>query len=109
MAGYDLYLTGLKVWTTAGTSFTYLGLSCGETYTVAVQAYDAAGNRSAQTQVTTATAVCPPDTEPPAKPILSLGPATQATLELRWQPGVDNVEVTITTSSAGTRRPLAIR
>ena len=45
-AGYNLYLNTVKVWTTPGTSFTHLGLTCGTTYTVAVQAYDAAGNGS---------------------------------------------------------------
>jgi chitodextrinase len=99
VTGYDLYLTGVKVWTTAQTSFTHLGLSCGKTYIVAVQAFDDAGNRSPQAQLTSATAPCSPpppppaDTQPPAKPILSLGPATQTTLELRWQAGVDNIGV----------------
>ena len=35
----------------------------------------------------------PGDTQPPAKPILSLGPATQTTLVLNWQPGSDNVGI----------------
>ena len=39
-----------------GTSYSYTGLSCGTSYTLAVDAYDAAGNRSAKAPLTASTA-----------------------------------------------------
>jgi chitodextrinase len=68
VAGYDVYLNAVNVWTNTGTSFTYLGLSCGNTYTVAVQAYDAVGNRSPKAAVNVATTPCPDTTPPPPPP-----------------------------------------
>jgi chitodextrinase len=59
VAGYDLYLNGSKVGTTTTTSYGYAGLSCGTSYTLAVAAYDAAGNRSPQASLAAATSACP--------------------------------------------------
>ena len=42
VAGYNVYLTGIKVWSPIGTSYTYLGLTCGTTYTVAPRMPDSA-------------------------------------------------------------------
>ena len=54
-----------------GTSTTtdgiFSGLTCNTNYTLAVDAYDAAGNRSAQDDVMVATTACP-DTTPPSTP-----------------------------------------
>jgi chitodextrinase len=58
VAGYDLYVNGNSVGTTGGTSYTFSGLACGTSYTLAVDAFDAAGNRSAKTQLTAATGAC---------------------------------------------------
>jgi glucose/arabinose dehydrogenase len=60
VVGYHVDVNGVRVWTTNGTSYTHLGLSCGTTYTVAVEAFDAAGNLSAKAQLSTATTPCPP-------------------------------------------------
>ena len=43
--GYDLY-RGSRVGTTSTTTGTFTGLTCGTNYTLAVDAVDAAGNRS---------------------------------------------------------------
>jgi chitodextrinase len=59
VTGYTVYLNGAQVNTTADTSYTYAGLACSTTYTLAVDAYDAAGNHSTQSSVTTPTAACP--------------------------------------------------
>ena len=58
--GYGVYLDGSRVGSTSWTSFTLFGLACGRSYTVAVDAFDAAGNRSAQTSVVAATGPCAP-------------------------------------------------
>jgi chitodextrinase len=59
VAGYDIYLADVMVWMTTGTTFTHLGLSCGRAYVVALEAYDAAGNRSSRASITASTAPCP--------------------------------------------------
>jgi hypothetical protein len=44
--GYQMRLNAMLVATTSSLSYTFTGLSCGATYTLAVTAYDAAGNLS---------------------------------------------------------------
>ncbi len=58
VAGYGLYRNGSSVGTSSSTSATFSGLSCGTSYTVAVDAFDAAGNRSGQTSLVVTTAAC---------------------------------------------------
>jgi chitodextrinase len=60
VAGYGVYKNGTSSGSTASTSFTFSGLACGTSYTLAVDAYDAAGNRSLVTPASFATAACPP-------------------------------------------------
>jgi chitodextrinase len=98
IAGYDVYVNGVKIWTTSGTSFPYMGLSCATTYTVAVEAYDAAGNRSQRATITTATSACPPpppgDTEAPTTPgNLHATSATATSITIAWNASSDNVGV----------------
>jgi hypothetical protein len=67
VAGYNLYLNGSKVSSTAGLSFTYTGLTCGTTYTAGLTAFDAAGNESSLAQASgpMSTAACATPTPPP--------------------------------------------
>jgi chitodextrinase len=58
VAGYSLYLNGAVWGGTDSTSFSFTGLTCGTSYTFGVDAYDAAGNRSAQASLVSATAPC---------------------------------------------------
>jgi polysaccharide biosynthesis protein PslG len=60
VTGYGVYLAGALVGTGAGTSFSLSGLACGTTYSLAVDAYDAAGNRSAKASINASTSVCAP-------------------------------------------------
>ncbi len=62
VTGYTAYVDAARAGTTAGTSFSAAGLTCGQTYRLAVDAYDAAGNLSAQTALSASTAACPPPT-----------------------------------------------
>jgi chitodextrinase len=71
VAGYDIFLNGVKVLQTTSVSATVTGLSCGTTYALGVQAFDAAGNRSATASTSASTSACPaalppPDTIPPS-------------------------------------------
>ena len=56
--GYSLYQDGVAAGSTTSTAFTFSGLACGTTHTLAVDAVDAAGNRSAQGSVTWDTTAC---------------------------------------------------
>ena len=87
VAGYGLYVAGNRTTQTANTSAAFSGLQCGTTYNLGVDAYDNTGKRSSLAQLSAATSACasppppPGDTQPPAKPLLALGPATRTT---RW-------------------------
>jgi chitodextrinase len=97
VAGYGMYVNGSKVATTTWTTATFSGLACGKSYTLGVDAYDAAGNHSPQASVIASTAPCAgagPDTQPPTTPSgLSPGPATATSLSLTWSASRDNVSV----------------
>ncbi|WP_091756959.1 Ig-like domain-containing protein [Pedococcus cremeus] len=77
VAGYGYYDAGsTPLGTTTSTSHTYTGLTCGTTYPVGVDAYDAAGNRSAKATTTLNSAAC--DTQAPSVSLTS--PAAGATV-----------------------------
>src|SRR5882724_2020427 len=93
VAGYGIYRDGTLIGSTTQTSYTIGGLSCGTTYTVGVDAYDAAGNRSARTPLVVATSACP-DTSPPTDPTdLTVTSASATVISLSWSPSTDNVGV----------------
>ena len=114
--GYDLYVNGTKVGTTPNLNYAFTGLACGTSYTLGVDAYDAAGNTSGRATVIASTATCngqpPPDTEPPTTPTgLNVSGANATTITLGWNASTDNVGVagydvfrnnTRITSTAGT-------
>jgi chitodextrinase len=64
VTGYTYYLNGVSQGTTNGTSVTFTGLTCGTSYQAGVDAYDAAGNHSAQATTTLTTTAC--DTTAPS-------------------------------------------
>jgi chitodextrinase len=71
VTGYALYRNGEKVATTTETAYTYTGLACGTSYTLALTAFDAGGNESlgAEATMTRSTLACsPPPPPPPAPP-----------------------------------------
>jgi chitodextrinase len=94
VTGYGLYRAGSQVGTTSTTNAIFSGLACNTNYTLAVDAYDAAGNRSSKTTVMVATTACP-DTTPPSTPTgLAASNVTQTGLTLTWNASSDNVGVT---------------
>ena len=96
VSGYGLYRNNASTGSTAATSATFGGLVCGSSYSLAVDAYDAAGNRSAKRSLTAATAACPPsaDTQAPSVPQgMAFTTITQTTVGLTWLPSTDNVGV----------------
>ena len=84
---------GAPAGTTAGTSYTVTGLSCGTTYAFAVGALDAAGNNSPQAAMSAATSPCP-DTQAPTQPAnVTQTNRTEASLSIRWDAASDNTGV----------------
>jgi chitodextrinase len=69
VAGYRIFLNEAPVGTTSQTLHTLGGLACSTGYTVAVEAYDAAGNRSPQASVAASTSTCPAPTTTRANPV----------------------------------------
>jgi len=94
VTGYGTYRSGTLVGSTAATSYTFSGLSCGTSYTVGVDAYDAAGNRSGQASVTAATNPCPDTVAPTAPTNLTITSATATAISLSWGASFDAGGVT---------------
>ncbi len=97
VTGYSRYRNGALVSSATGTSFNFTGLACGTSYTLAVDAYDAAGNRSSRPSVSASTSACSPapDTQAPTAPTgLTAGGQTQTEITLSWNSSSDNVGVT---------------
>ena len=91
---YAVYVGSTRVGSTGTTSYVVSGLTCGTSYQVSVDAADAAGNRSAKTSASVATASCG-DTAPPSTPTgLQLMVANETSVTVAWSPSSDNVAVT---------------
>jgi chitodextrinase len=91
--GYGLYQGGTSTLQSAGTVGIFTGLVCNTNYTLAIDAVDAAGNRSAKTTVMVSTTACP-DTQAPSAPTgLAASNVTQTGLTLSWSASSDNVGV----------------
>jgi chitodextrinase len=94
VTGYGLYRGGVRTATTSATNGVFAGLTCNTNYTLAVDAYDAAGHRSPQVAVMVSTTACP-DTTPPSAPTgLASSNVSQTSVTLTWSPSTDNVGVT---------------
>lgn len=94
VTGYRVYIDGSEDGTTTSTTYSFSGLSSSTTYTIEVEAFDAAGNNStkASLDVTTAT---PPDTEAPTTPTnLASSNIMDTSFDVSWTASTDNVAVT---------------
>ena len=90
VAGYGVYRNGTRIATATSTGYTVANLPCG-LFTIGVDAYDAARNRSKQTSVSVN--VCG-DVQPPSAPATPVvSGSSNASLSLSWSPSVDNVGV----------------
>jgi PQQ-dependent dehydrogenase (s-GDH family) len=94
VTGYDIFRNGTKINTTLVTTTTYnvTGLTASTAYQFYVQAKDAAGNTSANSNTINVTT---PDTQAPTAPAnLAASAVTQTSLTLDWTASTDNVAVT---------------
>jgi chitodextrinase len=94
VTGYGLYRNGAAAGTTSGTTGIFSGLSCNTNYTLSVDAYDGAANRSTKTTVMVATTACADTTAPSAPANLAASNITQSSVSLSWGAATDNVGVT---------------
>jgi chitodextrinase len=93
VTGYGLHRDGTEVGTTSTASGIVTGLSCNTSYTLSVDAYDAAGNRSSRSALMVSTTACS-DTSAPSVPTgLAASNVTQTSLSLAWNASTDNVRV----------------
>ncbi|MFE6867089.1 glycosyl hydrolase family 18 protein [Kitasatospora sp. NPDC057692] len=98
VTGYDVFKDGVKAATTDGatTAVTVQGLTGGTTYQFTVQAFDAAGNRSAAAGPLGVTTPPPiEDKEAPTTPgTPTVTGSDSGSISLGWAPSTDNVGVT---------------
>ncbi len=97
VTGYDVYRGGAKVAQVAGSTLTYTdtGLQPNTTYSYTVDAFDAAGNHSAQSAAATVTTPAGSDTQPPTVPQNVTATASSPTsVTVGWSASTDNVGVT---------------
>ena len=94
VTSYGLYKAGTLTGSSTTTSATFNGLPCNTTQALAVDAADAAGNRSGNATLTASTSICP-DTTPPSTPTgLAITGSSQSTISFSWNASTDNVGVT---------------
>ena len=82
---YGLYASGLRVATSSEASATLTNLACGTSYLIAIDAADAAGNRSAQANSFFRTSACPSSNRAPSTPTgLKVTASTATSVTLVW-------------------------
>jgi chitodextrinase len=95
VTGYQLFRDGAQVDTVTGTNFTFTGLACATTYSLGVDAFDAAANVSGTSLMTVATLACAGDSTPPSTPAgLATSAVGQTSVTLSWSPSTDDTAVT---------------
>jgi PQQ-dependent dehydrogenase (s-GDH family) len=93
VTGYDVFQNGIKINSSpvTGTTYRVTGLTGSTTYAFYVQAIDAAGNVSANSNTLNATTL---DTQAPTAPAnLVASAVTQSSLTLSWSASSDNLAV----------------
>ena len=96
VTGYRVYRNGVLL-ATLGNVIAYqsTGLSVSTTYSYTVQAFDAAGNASAQSPAVIVTTPATPDTAAPSTPTgLAAAAVSASRINLSWSASTDNVAVT---------------
>jgi len=104
VAGYGVYVNGAQVGTQGGRSFSLGSLACETSRTLAVDAVDAAGNRSARASIAVATLDCPPSTTTPPPPSTTTPPppsGSSVSCDAVASPGAGTAQALLGKLSAG--------
>ena len=91
--GYGVYLDGARKSQTASTDYTFEHLVCGKGYTLGVDAFDDAGNRSRTTSTFASTAACGDVAAPSAPTNVRTVATTETQVILAWSPSTDDFGV----------------
>ncbi|SHE46076.1 Ig-like domain (group 3) [Mariniphaga anaerophila] len=90
VAGYNIYVNGSMIDVTPEPIYTATGLSAATEYTLEVEAFDGAGNKSEKALVTVSTI----DETAPATPVNLVALPAEASIALSWDEPTDNAGVT---------------
>ncbi len=95
VTGYNIFQDGAQVASTNSTNYTVTNLTDATSYSFYVQAYDAAGNTSNNSNTISITTDSSTDTEAPTVPTnLTVSNVTETTCDLNWTASSDNIGVT---------------
>lgn len=86
VAGYDVYVDGIRSGGTTAAPYTVDTLNCGVSYDLGVDAYDASGNRSTRARITIATPTCGSPT--PSLTVTQIS-RTETSIAIAWSLPVD--------------------
>lgn len=89
LAGYRMFRNGSEVGTSASTGYSFTGLTCGNSYSLGVAAYDAAGDVSGTATTSGSTSACPGPPAPPTPSGLATSAVTQTSMTLSWSSSPD--------------------
>ncbi|MCG6189920.1 DUF5074 domain-containing protein [Maribellus maritimus] len=92
VAGYNIYLDGDSIETVSETNFNVTGLTSGTEYTLAVEAFDEAGNKSEKAEVIVATLAIADNIAPTTPEKIEATPA-ETSIALSWTASTDNIGV----------------
>lgn len=106
VSGYGVYLNGSRVADPTATAHTFSGLACDTSFVLAVDAVDAAGNRSAQSSLTARTTACaaPPIAAPGNLRVLD---ASETSVTVAWDPVVGAVKYGAYSNGTRVAEPVA--
>lgn len=94
VSGYRIYQNNQLVNTATAPPFSHMGLQEDTEYCYTVEAFDATGNRSAQSEPACATTETSPDTDPPTQPQGLIATDVSAIqIDLSWTASNDNVGI----------------
>ncbi len=92
VAGYTIYLDGNSVETVTETNVTISSLLSATEYTLGVEAFDEAGNKSEKAEITVSTKT-PADNIAPTIPSNLVATPTETSIALSWTVSTDNMSV----------------
>lgn len=95
VAGYQVFRDGVQIGTSTSPNFADTGLATSTSYSYAVNAFDAAGNVSANSGAVSISTLGAPDTTAPSVPAnLQSSNVTSSSATVSWGASTDNVAVT---------------